>query len=99
MTSFGGADVRENQGSFDVSANTIGVFSIRCSLKLFIYLFIYFISFLYFLTKPSSAGQYKTHAFYTNRSRLILLRQISNDNFLKAPLKSTIFKNEQREHI
>ena len=37
------------------------------------------------LAKPSSA-------FYTKRSCLILLRQISNDNFLKALLKSTIFK-------
>ena len=32
-------------------------------------------------------------------SCLVLLRQISNDNFLKAPLKSTIFKYEQHEYI
>ena len=52
---------------FYVSANSIGVFSIRCSFKL---LFIYFISFLYFLPKPSSVQNTFKFAFYTNHSRL-----------------------------
>ena len=53
----------ERMGCFDVSANSIGLFSIRCSFKLFIYLFILFcfISF-YFLAKPSSTGQYKIYS-------------------------------------
>ena len=41
--------------------------------------------------------------FYTNHfdilARLILLRQTSNDNFLKDPLKLTIFKYEQLDYI
>ena len=77
---------------FYVSANSIGVFSIRCSFKFFIYLF-YFIFILSSQTfiNRSVQNTFK-FAFYTNRSRLILLRQISNDNFLKAPLKSNNFQ-------
>ena len=49
----------EKMGCFDASANSIGVFWIRCSFKLFIYLFYFF---LYFLARPSSTSQYKTHS-------------------------------------
>ena len=74
------------------------IYSYRCNFKLFIYVF-YFIFILFSQTFINwSAQNTFKFAFYTNHSRLILLRQISNDNFLKAPLKSTIFKNEQREH-
>ena len=47
----------ERTGCFDVSADSICVFSILCSLKLFIHL-------LYFPVEPSSSrtGQYKTHS-------------------------------------
>ena len=58
------------------------------------FLFICFISsFIYiYLYQPVRTKHIQVSAFYTNRSRLILLRQISNDNFLKAPLKSNNFQ-------
>ena len=82
-------------GWFDVSANSIGVFSILCSFKLLIY-FILLSSQNFINWSVQNAFKF---SLYSNRSRLILLRQISNDNLLKAPLKSKIFKYKQHEHI
>ena len=64
--------------------------SIPCSFKLLIY-FILLSSQTFINWSVQSTFRFP---LYSNSSRLILLRQISNDNFLKAPLKSTIFKYE-----
>ena len=48
------ARTSERTGYFGVSANSIGVFSILCSFKLFIL--------FYFLAEPSSTSQYKTYS-------------------------------------
>ena len=64
-------------GCLVVSANSIGVFSIPCILKLLLLSSQTFINW-------SVQNTFK-FPLYSSRSRLILLRQISNGNFLKAP--------------
>ena len=94
----------EGTDCFEVSANSIGVFWIPCSFKLFVY-FILFSGLLADLSTPRSVQNTFKSAFYTNRfdklARLILLRQISCDNFLENPFnfKSTIFSNTSRVSI
>ena len=81
----------EGTDCFGVSANIIGVFSIPCSFKLFVC----FILFSGRTFNTRSVQDTFKSAFCTNRfdnlARLIRLRQISYDNFLKNPFKSTIF--------
>ena len=45
----------ERTGCFDISANSIRVFSILCSFRLFIHL-------IYFPAEPSTTDKYKTHS-------------------------------------
>ena len=67
------ARTSEKMRCFDISANSIGVFSIRCSFKLFIYFnlfnFIFILSSQTFINR-SVQNTFK-FAFYSKRSRLI----------------------------
>ena len=91
------ADVREN-GSFW----SVYFWSVLVAASSFSFILCYFLAKLSVTFINRSIENTFKFAFYTNRSHLyILLRQISNDSFLKlkSPLKSTIFKFEQREYI
>ena len=51
----------EKMGCFDVSANSIGVFSIRCSFKLFIYLNLFY--FIFILSSQTFINRSVQHTF------------------------------------
>ena len=95
LSAIPGVFERENRGG-----------KFRASSFLFIYFFI-LLSNQTFINR-SIQNTFK-FAFYINRSRLIRLRQISNNNFIKAPLTSTVFlrcqlcwfriKNWSRVHL